>query len=133
MARTMSSLFLMLKLMKFVSISTRNGGPSAVLCLKNSSDGYWGLQGHRALGAKPATHENAGFRANAAVRPLQWHKPLRGRGVQACQTPQRTPGSTPPYACAPLLPWPFPCSLACSSRGTGEVTASVEPCEWRGK
>ena len=43
MALTISSLFLMEKLIKLVSIRTWNGGPNAVLCWKNSSEGYLGL------------------------------------------------------------------------------------------
>uniref|UniRef100_A0A6B0U4G1 Putative secreted protein n=1 Tax=Ixodes ricinus TaxID=34613 RepID=A0A6B0U4G1_IXORI len=37
-----SSLFLMAKLTKLVSIRILNGGPSCVLYLKNSADEYWG-------------------------------------------------------------------------------------------
>lgn len=38
-----SSLFCRLKLMKFVSMSTRYGGARAVLCCKKRADGTWGL------------------------------------------------------------------------------------------
>ncbi len=44
---TISSLFLMAKLIKFVSSRMRYGGPSAVLYLKKSDDGTCGLQGQQ--------------------------------------------------------------------------------------
>lgn len=40
---TSSSLFWRLKLMKFVSIRTRYGGTSAVLCARNNEEATWGL------------------------------------------------------------------------------------------
>ena len=40
---TNSSLFCKLKLMKLVSISTRYGGTSAVLCCRNIDEAIWGL------------------------------------------------------------------------------------------
>ena len=43
MPLTNSSLFCKLKLIKFVSIRTRYGGTSAVLCAKNKDDATWGL------------------------------------------------------------------------------------------
>lgn len=43
MAETISSLFLMEKLIKFVSTSTLYGGPSSALYLKKRFDGIWSL------------------------------------------------------------------------------------------
>ena len=42
-----SSLFCKLKLIKFVSMSTRYGGTRAVLCAKNKEDAVWGLRDQR--------------------------------------------------------------------------------------
>lgn len=54
MAETTSSLFLIEKLMKLVSMSTLYGGPRAALYLKNRFDGIWSLHSaNRALVGAP--------------------------------------------------------------------------------
>jgi len=63
---TNSSLFCKLKLIKLVSISTRYGGTSAVLCCRNIEEANWGL-GHPNV--RSIRDESQGGRLQENVHP----------------------------------------------------------------